>query len=73
MTDNSKKTKNSAAKIAANARYNKKAYDHVSIIFKKGTKEKIKAAAESVNESMNQYIVTAVNQRMDKEDDSHKG
>lgn len=38
--------------------------DRVSIAMPKGTKDKIKAAAESVGESMNQYINGAINRRI---------
>lgn len=39
--------------------------DRVSIAMAKGKKDKIKVAASAAGESMNQYIVTAIDQRME--------
>ena len=41
--------------------------DRVSIAMPKGKKDDIKAAATAAGESMNQYIINAVNQRMEQE------
>lgn len=41
--------------------------DRVSIAMPKGKKDDIKAAATVVGESMNQYIINAVDQRMERE------
>lgn len=41
--------------------------DRVSIAMSKGKKDEIKAAASAAGESMNQYIVTAIDQRMERE------
>lgn len=41
--------------------------DRVSIAMPKGKKDDIKAAATAAGESMNQYIINAVDQRMDQE------
>ena len=38
--------------------------DRVSIAMAKGKKDEVKAAAVAVGESMNQYIITAIDQRM---------
>lgn len=38
--------------------------DRMSLAMPKGKKEEIKAAAIAAGESMNQYIITAVEQRM---------
>lgn len=62
-----KKNKNSAARIAANHRYNAKTYDSISLIVPKGKKAVIKAAATSQNESLNQYINKAIDARIDSE------
>ncbi len=69
MTNNEdqKKNKNSNARIAANNRYNEKAYDRINIAVPKGMKNQIKTAAEKSGESVNGYIKGAVNQRMQKE------
>lgn len=40
--------------------------DRVSIAIPKGRKDIIKAAAAAAGESMNQYIVTAVDERMER-------
>ena len=52
-------------------KYMKKKYDRTLITVKKGELEAIKAAAAAEGESMNQYIITAVERRMaeEKEDD----
>ena len=47
----------------------KKNYDRVLVTFKKGDKERIQAAAEKSGESVNGYIKTAVEQRMQRESD----
>ena len=40
--------------------------DRVSIAMPKGKKDEVKAAAVAVGESMNQYIISAIDQRMGK-------
>lgn len=63
MPDN----KNSKARIAANNRYNAKAYDRINLAVPKGQKEQIQAAASRHGQSLNAYIVGAVNERMERE------
>lgn len=46
--------------------------DRISIAMPKGKKDKVKEAASAVNESMNQYIITAIDQRMDREKEAKK-
>ena len=52
--------------------------DRVSIAIPKGRRDVIKAAAAAAGESMNQYIITAVDDRMERDksapvsDDEHK-
>ena len=41
--------------------------DRVSIAMPKGKKEDIKAAAAKAGESMNQYIIGAIEQRMERD------
>ena len=53
----------SAARLAANKRYNDKAYDHITIAAPKGTKDAIQATGESLNA----YINKAIQMRMDAE------
>lgn len=65
--DEQKKNKNSDARIAANNRYNEKAYDRINIAVPKGMKDQIKAAAAAAGESVNGYIKTAVDTRMREE------
>ena len=43
--------------------------DRVSIAMPKGKKDDIKAAASAVGESMNQYIINAVEQRMERDNE----
>ena len=48
--------KNTAARIAANNRYNAKAYDHITIAVPKGTKDAIKATGHTINGYINKLI-----------------
>lgn len=48
-------------------RYMQKAYDRLNVLVPKGRRDKIKAAASAAGESMNQYIVTAIDQRMERD------
>lgn len=41
--------------------------DRISIALPKGKKDAVKAAAVAVGESMNQYIINAVEQRMERD------
>ena len=47
------------------AKYNAKTYDQVKINVPKGWREKVKQAADEVNESMTKYIVKATEKRME--------
>lgn len=62
--------KNSPASIN---RYMQKSYDRLNVLVPKGRREEIKAAAAAVGESMNQYIVTAINQRMEQDKQKEAG
>ena len=62
--------KNSPASIN---RYMQKSYDRLNVLVTKGRREEIKAAAAAVGESMNQYIVTAINQRMEQDKQKEAG
>ncbi len=53
-----------AARLRANAKYAKKAYDQVKISVPKGWREAVRAAASEAGESMTKYIMTAVDHRM---------
>lgn len=56
--------KNSKARIAANNRYNAKAYDRINIAVPKGKKDEIKAAADQEGKSVNAYIIEAIDEMM---------
>ena len=53
------------AHTRAVARYNAKTYDQLKINVPKGWREKVKQAADEVNESMTKYIVKATEKRME--------
>ena len=55
------------AKKRGNRKWDASNLDRFSLAMKKGEKEKIKAAATAAGESMNEYIKTAVDMRMDNE------
>ena len=57
----------SEARKAANQRWNKKTYDQILIHIKKGSKDLIKAHAQSVGESMNQFIVRAIMAQIERD------
>lgn len=48
-------------------RYNAKAYDEIKVRVMKGSKERIQAAAAAAGESVNGYIVEAINRRMERD------
>jgi len=48
-------------------RYNSKAYDQLPIRVPKGHKSIIQAAADSAGESLNGYVVKAVNERIERD------
>ena len=52
--------KNSPARIAANARYNAKAYDDMKIHVKKGERERLKAYADSQGMSLNNFVCSCL-------------
>ena len=56
--------KTSKAKIAANARYDDKAYDKYLVRIPKGQKSTVQAAAEQKGESINGYTNKALLARM---------
>lgn len=56
----------SEAQKKASVKYLEK-LDEIRIRMPKGKKDDIKAAAAAVGESMNQYVISAVDQRMEKE------
>lgn len=56
--------KYSDAQKEATARYNKKAYDRIDLIVKKGQREIIKEYAASQGKSLNRFILDAVEKEM---------
>lgn len=58
------KRKASAARMAANERWESKAYDRIMIRFPKGTRDRIKSTGESING----YVVRCVLSRLDDQE-----
>lgn len=56
--------KNSAARIAANNKYNAKAYDRINLAVPKGTKDKIKEEADKRGLSINGFICFLIEQEL---------
>lgn len=59
--------KNSAARIRANNKYAAKAYDRINIAVPKGRKDEIKALADTRGQSVNAYIISAVDEKMKRD------
>ena len=64
MTEEEKKKVSKAQQKAVN-KYVKNNYDKILVTVPKGDREKIKAAADAVNEPVNTYIKTAISRRME--------
>ena len=58
--------KYSNAQKEATARYNKKAYDRINIIVKKGQRERIKAYAAKQGKSLNRFVLDAIEAEMNR-------
>lgn len=58
--------KYSDAQKEATARYNKKAYDRIDLIVKKGQRQIIKDFATSQGKSLNRFICDAIEAEMNK-------
>lgn len=58
--------KYSDAQKEATARYNKKAYDRIDLVVKKGQREIIKNFAASQGKSLNRFILDAVAKEMNQ-------
>lgn len=56
----------SDAQKEATARYNKKAYDRIDLIIKKGQRQIIKDYAASQGKSLNRFICDAIEAEMNK-------
>lgn len=59
--------KNSDARIKANNRYNEKAYDRINIAVPKGKKAMIAEKAAQQGESINAFVIRAIDTLLDKE------
>ena len=57
----------SDAQKEATARYNKKAYDRIDVVVKKGQRQIIKDYAASQGKTLNRFIVDAIEYQMNKE------
>lgn len=57
----------SDAQKEATARYNKKAYDRIDLVVKKGQRQVIKDFAASQGKSLNRFILDAIEYQMSKE------
>ena len=60
-------TKYSDAQKEATARYNKKAYDRIDLVVKKGQRQIIKDFAASQGKSLNRFICDAIEKEMNTE------
>ena len=58
--------KYSDAQKEATARYNKKAYDRIDIIVKKGQRQIIKDFAASQGKSLNRFVCDAIEYQMNQ-------
>lgn len=63
----SHKQKYTEARKEGNRKWDAANLDRVSIAMARGKKDEIKAAAAAAGESMNQYIVTAIDQRIERD------
>lgn len=57
----------SKAQQRAVSKYMKENYDVFQIRMPKGKKERVKDAANAVGESLNQYIMTAIDERISRD------
>lgn len=62
--------KYSDAQKEATMRYNKKAYDRINVIVKKGQRQIIKDFAASQGKSLNRFILDAIEAQMNKENNT---
>ena len=62
--------KYSDAQKEATARYNKKTYDRIDVVVKKGQREIIREFASSQGKSLNGFICEAIYEKMNRENKS---
>ena len=60
-------SKYSDAQKEATARYNKKAYDRIDVVVKKGQRQVIKDFAASQGKSLNGFICDAIYEKMNED------
>lgn len=61
------------ARKEGNRKWDAANLDRVSIAMPKGKKDEIKAASAATGESMNQYIITAIDQRIERDKEKKAG
>ena len=54
------------ASTRAKRKYNEKAYDRLTMNIKKGRKDELKAIAEEQGQSLNAFILTAIDEKIDR-------
>jgi len=59
--------KNSEKRIATNNRWTNAHYDRINIAVPKGRKDEIKALADTQGQSVNAYIISAVDEKMGRD------
>lgn len=64
--------KYSDAQKEATARYNKKAYDRIDVVVKKGQREVIKEFAARQGKSLNRFICDAIEYQMNLVENTEK-
>ena len=65
-----KENRNSAARIAANNRYNKKAYDRINVAVPKGMKDIIEEHIKRTGDnSVNAFVKRAISETMERDKD----
>ena len=59
--------KNSEKRIATNNRWTNAHYDRINIAVPKGRKDEIKALADTRGQSVNAYIISAVDEKIERD------
>ena len=59
--------KNSEARIRTNNKWTNAHYDRINIAVPKGRKDEIKAIADTQGQSVNAYIISAVDEKMERD------
>lgn len=56
----------SKAQLRAKSKYETKTYDKVLLRMKKGERDNVKAKADEIGESLNEFILKAINERIER-------